>query len=432
MGREELEEWASRYEAAAQLPRLVRRLLLATSPLDAIEMRGGSGVRLEGWDGIVRARAATAFCPVGLSVWEFSIEAKVRTKLDKDYEKRTQKPPGGVRPSLATYVAVTARAFSKKKAEWASEKRAEGRWADVRVLDVDDLAMWLEQAPAVARWFANLRGRPGYEGQDVEAFLAAWRARTSPPLPHALVLAGEDRRARSDELLAALVEPSRPELGKAAGRTLLVRGRTREEALLFAAATVARNERLAARALIAETPEAYRWALRVQAAERPIVLPNFEAPEVGEGGASRASVILSGDRSAPVKAGATLTLEEQPWPALIAVLQEAGWSEPEGEQLIRSAGGSLETLQRRCGYVAITLPEWAKASPRGELFALLLAGAWAPRVLGDQAAIRRLGGDPVVADQISMEFASRDVMKRVTEQFSHPDRVRRTARAFRS
>jgi hypothetical protein len=410
---EELQEWASRFEAAAILPRLVRRLLFATSPLDGIVMRADAGTRYEGWDGIVRGpRGGTTFCPAGLSVWELSVEKKVRTKLNDDYVKRSRKPPEGVQPALATYVAVTARAFPRK-ADWANEKRAEGLWADVRVYDADDLATWLEQAPAVARWYANLYGRPAYEGRDIEAFLEDWRKRTSPPLPSGLVLAGGTRQAQSDTLLASLSEPP--------GRPLLIRGRTRDEALLFAAATLARTpgaEARLSRALVVETEEAWRWALKVQGAESLTVLPAFDAPDTGQAAAAKVHVILPGDRGVPERFGSTLTLEEQPYPPLIKVLQEAGWITPEAERLVRAAGGELAALQRLCGYIDFKPPPWAKDSPRAELFALLLTGAWVPTADGDREVVRRLGGEPAVAEQLCGDLQASGVMTRVVEHLS--------------
>lgn len=414
ISREELQTWASRVEAPAVLPRLVRRLLLATSPLRGIAMRADGGTRYKGWDGIVQASAETAFCPRGLSVWELSVEKKVRTKLEQDYQKRSRKPPEGVLPSLATYVAVTAHAFPGKS-RWVAEKRAEGVWADVRVYDVDDLAQWLEQAPAVARWFANLQGHPAYEGRDVEAFLEAWSKRTTPALPPALVLAGEKRQRQSDALLQALDAP--------AGKPVPVRGRTREEALLFAAATVARQpgaEARLSRALVVETEDAWRWALRVQSAEPMIVLPTFEGPDLGQAAASGVRVLLPGDRSMPVQLDVTtLTLEEQAYPPLAQVLVSEGWSASDAERLVRRAGGNLEVLQHLCGYVEFTPPPWAKDSPRAELLALLLIGAWVPTVEADREIVRRLGGDPAVAEQLCIQLQARDVMKRITEYGEH-------------
>ncbi|HSN98675.1 MAG TPA: AAA family ATPase [Candidatus Nanopelagicales bacterium] len=426
-----IQAWASHIDAPAVLPRLVRRLLLATTPLDAIALRADAGTRYEGWDGIVRARAGSAFCPEGLSVWELSVEKKVRSKLKKDHDARTQTPPEGVRPALASYIAVTARRLAGNtarglsgKEDWARARRAEGIWADVRVYDADDLATWLEQAPAVARWFAHLLGQPSYEVRDVEAFLEAWRKRTVPSLPSELVLGGEARQAQSDELLAALRAPP--------GRPLILRGRTRDESLLFAAATLAREpgaEARLARALLVETEAAMRWALRVQSAEPLILVPTFEKPDVGEAVAAKVRVLLAGDRSLPVQHGSTLTLEEQPYPPLARILASAGWSAPDAERLVRQAGGNLDVLQRLCGYVDFKPPPWAKDSPRAELLALLLAGAWVPTSTGDREILRRLGGDPAVVEQLCVDLQARGVVTRVAEH-GHRDVLRWSAPAF--
>jgi hypothetical protein len=404
---DELQGWASHFDASAIFPKLVRRLLFATTPLNGIDMRADGGTRYEGWDGIVGTALRTTFCPAGLSVWELSVEKKVRPKLDDDYEKRSRKPPAGVQPKLTTYVAVTSRGFSRK-AEWIAEKRADGIWADVRVYDADDLATWLEQAPAVARWYANLHGRPAYDGKDVEAFLEEWRKRTSPPLPHKLVLAGEARKAQSDQVLAWLGAP--------AGRPLLVRGRSREEALLFATATLARQpgaEARLSRSLVVETEDAWRWALRVQGAESLVVLPDFDEPDVGQAAAAHAHVILSSDLATPGQPGSTITLDDQAYPQLAKVIESAGWTAQEAERLIDRAGGDLAALQRMCGY--FELPSWAKDSARTEILALLLAGAWVPTFDGDREVLRRLGGDPSVVEQLCSDLQSRRVVKRVAE-----------------
>lgn len=105
---DDLEAWARRVDAPALLPKLIRRLLAATTSLDDLEMRADAGTRLGGWDGLVRARDGSRFCPPGVSVWELSVDQKVKTKLGEDFEKRTQSPPPPIRPQLCTYVAVTA------------------------------------------------------------------------------------------------------------------------------------------------------------------------------------------------------------------------------------------------------------------------------------------------------------------------------------
>ena len=77
---DDIQIWSRRVEASAQLPDLVRRLLLATSPIGTLDMRADGGTRLQGWDGIVEAFRNSAFCPRGQSVWELSVEDR-RKKL---------------------------------------------------------------------------------------------------------------------------------------------------------------------------------------------------------------------------------------------------------------------------------------------------------------------------------------------------------------
>ncbi|HZF49904.1 MAG TPA: ATP-binding protein [Polyangiaceae bacterium] len=406
---DDLKAWAGRVEAAALLPTLVRRLLLATAPLTAVEVRADGGTRLAGWDGIVRAREESPFCPPGVSVWELSVGEKIRQKLDDDFDKRMAAPPPPIRPKETTYVAVTARRFPGKQ-RWAEEKRAKRRWADVRVVDADDLATWLEQAPAVAQWFAEGLGRPAEGTRDVESMLTAWSRRTTPPLPWRLVLAGPEReRAHAGTLIEWLSRP--PE------RPLLVRGETREEALLFAGAVLSTQpdaEAWLARAVVVESSDALRRALAAQTVEPMIVLAAFESADASRMATARpAHVLLVGDRRAPELRGSTMDLTPIPWPPMAGMLERAGFERPEVDRLVRDSGGSLSKLQGLCGY--IELPDWAKSFPAPELFAFLLAGAWTPRNDADREALRQLGGEPNLVDQLCTELHRRGDVERVSE-----------------
>jgi hypothetical protein len=376
--------WALRYDAAAVLPKLVRRLLAATTPLDGLEMRADAG----GWDGFVRARDGTLFCPPGVSVWAPSVEEEARAKLDEDFEARTKAPPESVQPKLATYVAVVAGRFRGKE-RWVNEKRGRGIWLDVRLLDADDLATWLGAAPAVGRWFAGVLGKPRADVTDVEAFLEAWSRRTSPPLPWDLVLAGKQRERDARMLGLWLVDPP--------GRSLYVQAETREEGLLFAAAALAKDrdaERWLSRALIVESEEKWPWALALQAAEPMILLTSIDVPDP-EKAASKARPILAVDRMpAPAwpMTWAAVGLERMPPSVLAEALTTSGRPAAEAERLALRSGGSLLQVQRLSGY--IDMPPWAEGAPRAELMALLLAGAWAPANEEDRRVIRALGGEP--------------------------------------
>lgn len=70
----DLEQWAERRDAQAQLPQFVRRLIAATAhDLTRPNVRAGEGVALREWDGIAIALHPSTFVPSGLSAWEMGV-----------------------------------------------------------------------------------------------------------------------------------------------------------------------------------------------------------------------------------------------------------------------------------------------------------------------------------------------------------------------
>jgi hypothetical protein len=107
--RPTFERWADQRLAQADLPRLVRRLIRhENDQVQRVEMRGGEGVGLPGYDGIVEATRATSFVPGGLSVWEMGTSEDLAGKATDDYTSRTADPLG-VDMASATFVFVTPR-----------------------------------------------------------------------------------------------------------------------------------------------------------------------------------------------------------------------------------------------------------------------------------------------------------------------------------
>lgn len=79
--RNRLQNWADTRPAQADLPRLVRRLILETTPgLVELGMPAGDGVAAGDWDGSVRTAEATVWVPGGLSVWELSVNSSPNTR----------------------------------------------------------------------------------------------------------------------------------------------------------------------------------------------------------------------------------------------------------------------------------------------------------------------------------------------------------------
>src|ERR687892_546468 len=82
--------WATRRDAQATLPQLLRRLVLTgEARVERIDFRAGEGVQLEGWDGLVEAGPGSAFVPDGVSGWEIGTNRAVKDKADGDYATRS-------------------------------------------------------------------------------------------------------------------------------------------------------------------------------------------------------------------------------------------------------------------------------------------------------------------------------------------------------
>ena len=155
----ELDRWSDLPDAPHRLPELIRRLVAATRPMARFDIPSGSSVRLPGWDGLVDVEEGNAWIPSGVSAWEFSCEQRstLTGKATADYKKRT-KCPLGVDKSKTTFVFATSRRWPGRR-KWVRERREDGDWFDVQALDADGLVAWLEQAPEVADWFAQLIGK---------------------------------------------------------------------------------------------------------------------------------------------------------------------------------------------------------------------------------------------------------------------------------
>jgi len=190
----DLTQWANRLDAQGLLPKLIRRLMLATAgDITRIGVRSEEGIRYPGFDGIVEAGKGNVFVPIGLSVWEMGVNQDPKGKAENDYTKRTEDPLG-VDPSQTTFVFVTPRRWPGKE-DWVEDKRMSGTWHDVQVLDADDLETWFELAPAVHAWISRLLVKDPGDTQALDTFWMDWREATEPPLSTELIIAGRGRRS---------------------------------------------------------------------------------------------------------------------------------------------------------------------------------------------------------------------------------------------
>lgn len=130
-------QWAKTKKAQVSLPRLIRRLIHTAGRPTQADFPAGESTGLPGWDGELVSEQGSPWIPKGKSFWEFSCEAEVTKKANKDYEKRTKKTARKTR-AKATLVVLSARRWTQKKS-WLTRKRQAKKWTDVRAYDADDI-----------------------------------------------------------------------------------------------------------------------------------------------------------------------------------------------------------------------------------------------------------------------------------------------------
>jgi hypothetical protein len=176
-------------DARSEFPRLVRGLIKANNDqLVTLQMRAAEGVDVPGYDGISDALRPTPFVPAGRTVWELGVGQDPGDTAQRDSRSRTDDPLG-VSIEETTFAFVTPREWRDKDA-WVERKRAEGKWADVRAFDVDDIEQALELAPAVHHRFSELAGKSAHGATSIDLWWEKYRRLSSPTLEAEMVLAG--------------------------------------------------------------------------------------------------------------------------------------------------------------------------------------------------------------------------------------------------
>ncbi len=377
---EDLIRWADSFNVRADLPRLIRRLIMETGhDVVSLGFRAGAGVSIGGWDGTVRSAKPTPHIPDGLSVWEVSANQKVKQKADKDYVNRDS-VPGSATPTECTYVGVNIRRWGSRD-EWEAARNAEGKWREVRFYDVDKIETWLEGAPVTHAWISEHLGLTPFGLRAAEKWFETWAAATDPILPYSLVLAGRDKVA--DQLGERLAEP--PQL-------ITVRGSSRDEVLAVVASVGGRlaesdGGALLSRIAFVDQVEAWR---RLESHPTPLVLvPLRDTVATEATGASRHDVIV------PVVGPAVADIELPPVDSSAAaeILKEAGSEEKKADEAGRLARFSILALRRRLAVKPeLHRPSWSGAPVPRMVRRLLLVGRWNESRDGDKQVVGTLLG----------------------------------------
>ena len=377
----DLDQWADSLASQSVLPRLVRRLILANASVTQIAMRAGEGTVLRGWDGLVEATVGDAHVPLGTSRWEISTGAHPGTKAQENYDKRTSEPQD-VDPASTTFIFVTPRVWSGRDT-WKTERQAEGRWAEVRAYDADDLETWLERTPSVHVWISELLGRDPRDVKTLDSWWDTWTSQTAPPLPRAFLLAGRTDFART----------VRASIADAGGLTSVV-AQSREEAIACTAAALLdpaeESEGFSARALVVSGVSA--WDRIIDSPTPLILIPEVDDVDIPSALSKGHYVIapISDRMRQPGSGIAAPSLDRQ---AAADALETLGVSRDDARRYAGQARRSLISLRRTIAVSPLTRrPTWAQAPSGGRLVPVILAGSWVDDNAGDRQAIQDMTG----------------------------------------
>jgi len=394
----QIEDWADHNIAArSRLAVLLRTLVHSTGlSLSNVEFPGNDDAERPGWDGYVEASEDSAWIPSGRSGWEFGVNENVKEKADNDYGKSVEAIDEADRRQIV-FIFVTPRRWAGKKT-WVKEKKAEGRWKDVRVYDSSDLEEWVEQSLSGQAWFANETNIPAHDVRSLDKCWSDWANVATPPLSPSLFNSAIEATKRT--MLSYLSKD-------ADGPTVIAADST-EEALAFLAQILGERggEELAAfrdRVLVFDKPGVLPRLAQGAQTFIPVVYTREVERELAPYAKTMHSVVIYPRNAATAEAH--VTLEPVNYETFNKGLEEMGKDRDTVNRLTAESGRSLTVLRRRLANVeAVRTPHWA-ADPETakRLVPFLFVGAWQSTNEADRLALSLLAGERPY-DELEKEF----------------------------
>lgn len=380
----DLIDWANRRAGQDGLPELLSRLLRAEhGAYLSLRFPSADSVSQTGWDGRSWVQRSGGVAPVGQSGWELGVTSgSVKGKADQDYANRI-KDPDSLAPSETTFVFVTPRRWSRGKAKWLKDKRAEKIWKEVVALDADDLVHWIECYPAVGAWLAT---RVGKRPPGVSSLAEVWDQWSGATLiPLSTELTRLDRDLQAIDLLRWLDAPPSPHV---------VQADSLDEALGFAFAVLDMlpdhdRRALESRVLVVDAAAGERLAESLT----PLILVlrdgdySLAAQLVRKG--HHVYLALGPDADAPSSA-VHLALPRHFH--LQQALINMGLDRHAAENMAHDAGRSTTTLRRMMPPAPGRRPQWALGAPTRAVIAALLVGGWNEASPGDRCVLEAIAG----------------------------------------
>jgi len=380
----DIKNWTetNKRQSEEKLPLLVKKLILASFQPKRLRIPSDDDIALPGWDGNLEVNEGNRFIPSGISCWEFGSNKDVKKKAEKEYLGRlSQTEPSEL--GITTFIFVTSRIWTRRD-EWVNQKILDNKWKDVKGMDAETLADWLEDCPSVHRWFSQVIGKRCPDIWDIEEAWTAFSNQTSTLLTKDFLLHG---REEESELLLNLISSNAQHL---------IKSNSRKEAYGFILASLLNNEEANCRCLIIQSQQA--WNDMAASKQSLILIPyGFLPDSVGLAIAKGHTVLLAVDDKDARRPSIELKRQTR-------LDREEGlkklWSNDNKDRdekariLYQDTKGFFDPLLRHNLLKAIDYqtPKWIEETSPDILFAILFASAWYNNNEHDRQAMEVLSG----------------------------------------
>ena len=338
-------------------PELVKRLILSScQSISNIRMPGYDDVWAPGFDGIVESQEQTPYFPIGKSVWEFGTNADSLSKINEDYQKRTDNPLG-IDKSTATFYLVIPRIWAYNNqgmsiSNWESGHKND--WLGIHVYDASVLCDWLDSEPAVCAWLLEQYG----EGKHLSfsTVTGGWTSfsnRTNPPLTSSMFL--EERQDEVAEFKGKLVK-----------KMCRVRAETFLDAYGFCLSVLMQDFEPSNRVIVVNSESTYLELVRFH--KNKVFLLSF--PFSGQVSDENVTILCYSKES---PASSDMIVLPALWKSQFTkALCEMGLSNAQANECYSFTHGNLLSLIRRIpGNTANSRPEWVDAPGVDSLYPLI-------------------------------------------------------------
>jgi len=398
----QLDVWADTKQAQLQFPQLIRRLLAATPGVTGIVIRSGEGVAIGGWDGIADSEGS-AYLPVGPLRFEFGVDQKIKQKADKEWAHRALEASLG-----DTFIFATPRRWGGAQ-RWAETRRAEHRFADVRVIDADVLEGWLQQTPAVHYWISELMGRRPGDARTIDSWWSTFSSKTEPGLPLDLFLAG--RRQHAAQLASFIADQP---------GVFSVRAEWAEDVKGFIHAALNSDDAAHPQPVILVDQPAV-WTRIVNESGHAVLVPTYANADVASAVSHGHHVILPIDQSVMLTNKSDIALPRLGRLEAADAFQAAGIEFGRAQKLAAGARRNLQAFVRSLSKDArFARPDWAQPPIAKTLAKLALIGNWttAPADISLVESLASLPWHEIESLLIAASETTDPVFRRVGDQWN--------------